>query len=75
MLTNAILGGHTNVVPINNGKKSSRTVKKEYKESTYDRLKRERDDRLKGKREVIKRDYNAGTEGWNKWSRNDNFPF
>ena len=24
MLTNAILGGHTNVVPINNGKNSSR---------------------------------------------------
>ena len=44
MLTNAILGGHTNVVPINNGKNSSRTVKKEYAESTYDRLKRERDD-------------------------------
>ena len=43
MLTNAILGGHTNVVPINNGKNSSRTVKKEYAESTYDRLKRERD--------------------------------
>ena len=44
MLTNAILGGHTNVVPINNGKNSSRTVKKEYAESTYDRLKRERDE-------------------------------
>ena len=54
MLTNAILGGHTNVVPINNGKNSSRTVKKEYAESTYDRLKRERDDRLKRERDDYK---------------------
>ena len=68
MLTNAILGGHTNVVPINNGKNSSRTVKKEYAESTYDRLKRERDDRLKRERD----DYQ---EPEIEDDPNDNFPF
>ena len=49
MLTNAILGGHTNVVPINNGKNSKRTsddeYKWEYEESTYHRLLREKRER------------------------------
>ena len=41
MLTNAILGGHTNVVPINNGKNSKGTSDDEYKweheESSFER--------------------------------------
>ena len=68
MLEYSIVGNYPNIYPINNGKKSSRTVKKEYKESTYDRLKRERDDRLKRERD----DYQ---EPEIEDDPNDNFPF
>ena len=51
MLTNAILGGHTNVVPINNGKTLQELSKKSMQKAHMtdsnendDRLKRERDD-------------------------------
>ena len=46
MLEYSIVGNYPNIYPINNGKTSLRTVKKEYAESTYDRLKRERDEKL-----------------------------
>ena len=49
MLENSILSGYPNIYELKGeyyDKKSSRTVKKEYKESTYDRLKRERDEKL-----------------------------
>ena len=49
MLTNAILGGHTNVVPINNGKNSKGTSDDEYKweheESSFERRQREKQER------------------------------
>ena len=48
MLTNAI-GGHTNVVPINNGKNSKGTSDDEYKweheESSFERRQREKQER------------------------------
>ena len=46
MLQVSIAGSYPNIYELKgeyNGKNSSRTVKKEYAESTYDRLKRERD--------------------------------
>ena len=46
MLEYSIVGNYPNIYPINNGKTSLRTFKGEYKESTYDRLKRERDEKL-----------------------------
>ena len=49
MLDNSILSGYPNIYELKGeyyDKKSSRTVKNEYKESTYDRLKRERDEKL-----------------------------
>ena len=49
MLDNSILSGYPNIYELKGeyyDKKSSRTVKNEYEESTYDRLKRERDEKL-----------------------------
>ena len=49
MLQVSIAGSYPNIYELKgeyNGKNSSRTVKKEYAESTYDRLKRERDEKL-----------------------------
>ena len=64
MLEYSIVGNYPNIYPINNGKTSLRTFKGEYKESTYDRLKRERD--YSDPTDSDYSDYN---------DPNDNFPF
>ena len=90
MLTNAILGGHTNVVQLTMVKTLQELSKKEYAESTYDRLKRERDDRLKRERDDYKWEHEESSferrqrekqerEGYQEPEieddPNDNFPF
>ena len=84
MLENSILSGYPNIYELKgeyNGKKSSRTVKKEY-ESTYDRLKRERDEykweheeSSFERRRREKREREGYQEPEIEDDLNDNFPF
>ena len=74
MLEYSIVGNYPNIYELKgeyNGKNSSRTVKKEYAESTYDRLKRERDER----RQREKQEREGYQEPEIEDDPNDNFPF
>ena len=80
MLTNAILGGHTNVVPINNGKNSKGTSDDEYKweheESSFERRQREKRERERDERRQREKQEREGyQEPEIEDDPNDNFPF